>query len=111
MNMPALFEALTDEGIENPIICSNINKIGFRMSGGLDRYIETLETGKLRAIAMSAYASGAIPAEEAISWIADLPNVESIVFGASSRGNIQNTRDLVNQYMGANLTPRAKAVA
>lgn len=100
MNLPALYDALTAEGIENPIICSNINKIGFRMSGGLDRYIDTLENGKLRAIAMSIYASGAIPAEEAISWISELPNVQSAVFGASSPGNIRNTRDLVNQYMG-----------
>ncbi|WOI58411.1 hypothetical protein [Palleronia sp. LCG004] len=107
MNMPMLFEALTKEGIENPIICSNINKIGFRMSGGHERYLETLRTGKLRAIAMSVYASGAIPPEEAIEWISELPNVQSIVFGASSRGNIVNTRDLVEKYMGAVGTSQA----
>jgi hypothetical protein len=110
MNMPMLLEALNGEDIKNPIICSNINKIGFRMSGGLDRYIETLKQGQLRAIAMSVYASGAIPADEAISWIGDLPNVQSIVFGASSPGNIRSTRDLVNQYMGANLKPRMAEV-
>ncbi len=108
MNMPMLFEALTEEGIENPIICSNINKIGFRMSGGRDRYIETLKTGKLRAIAMSVYASGAIPPEEAIEWISELPNVQSIVFGASSRGNIVNTRDLVEKYMGLGTSQAAQ---
>ena len=43
------------------------------MCGGIDSYVETLNTGRLRAIAMSVYASGAIPAEEAISWIAGLP--------------------------------------
>lgn len=99
MNMPMLVDMLEAEGIKNPIVCSNINKLGFRMCGGLDRYIETLESGRVRAIAMSVYASGAIPADEAISWISELPNVESIVFGASSAGNIRNTRDLVNQYM------------
>lgn len=99
MNMPMLVDALEELGIENPIVCSNINKIGFRMCGGLDRYIETLKSGRVRAIAMSVYASGAISAEEAISWISELPNVHSIVFGASSASNIRNTRDLVNQYM------------
>lgn len=101
MNLPMLAEALEKEGIKNPIICSNINKLGFRMCGGADRYREVLQSGKVRAIAMSVYASGAIPAEEAISWIADLEGVEAIVFGASSRGNIKSTCNLVNEYMGA----------
>ena len=38
MNMPALLPVLEDQGIENPIVCSNINKIGFRMCGGLEAY-------------------------------------------------------------------------
>ena len=101
MNMPHLYKVLTEAGIENPIICSNINKIGFRTCGGLDAYIETLKTGKLRAIAMSVFASGAIPPDEAIEWVAGLPNLEAIVFGASSRRNIISTRDLVNQHFGA----------
>ncbi len=33
MNMPALLDGLESVGIENPIICCNYNKIGFRMSG------------------------------------------------------------------------------
>ena len=100
MNMPALYKALTEAGIENPIICSNINKIGFRTCGGLDAYEETLRTGKLRAIAMSIFASGAIPPREAIEWLSKLPNLEAIVFGASSRRNIVSTRDLVEEYFG-----------
>ena len=101
MNMPALYAALTEVGIENPIICSNINKIGFRMSGGFDAYLAALESGRVRAIAMSVFASGAIPADEAIHWISELPGIEAIVFGASSRANIRNTRELVDKYMGA----------
>lgn len=107
MNMPMLLDVLEEQGIENPVICSNINKIGFRMAGGLERYLEVLRTRRLQAIAMSVYASGAIPAEEAISWIGDLPNVQSIVFGASSGGNIRNTRDLVQTHMGPVATPGA----
>lgn len=100
MNMPRLYQILTEQGIENPIICSNINKIGFRTCGGLDEYVRTLREGKLRAIAMSIFASGAIPPREAIQWLSELPNLESIVFGASSRRNIENTRDLVEEYFG-----------
>ena len=100
MNMPALLDALEAEGIERPIICSNINKLGFRMSGGFDAYLDALKSGRARAVAMSVYASGAIPADEAIHWISELPGVESIVFGASSAGNIHGTKALVDKYMG-----------
>lgn len=100
MNMPMLLDALEKEGIERPIICANINKIGFRMSGGFDAYLGALKSGRVRAVAMSVYASGAIPADEAIHWISELPGVESIVFGASSAGNIRGTKALVDKYMG-----------
>ncbi|MAS04776.1 MAG: hypothetical protein CL534_08805 [Ahrensia sp.] len=99
MNMPMLLDALEKEGIERPIICSNINKIGFRMSGGFDAYLDALKSGRVRAIAMSVYASGAIPPDEAIHWISELPGVEAIVFGASSAGNIRGTKALVDRYM------------
>ncbi len=101
MNMPALLDTLDSLGVENPIVCANINKIGFRTSGGLERYIETLRDRKARVIAMSVYASGAIPPREAIEWIAKQPNIQSVVFGASSRRNIQNTRELIDEFMPA----------
>jgi len=98
MNMPMLLDALEEQGIENPIVCSNINKIGFRMCGGFEAYEQALKTKKFRAIAMSVYASGAIPPKEAIEWVCQQPNIESIVFGASGRGNIRNTKELVDRY-------------
>lgn len=98
MNMPRLLDALDSVGIDNPIVCSNINKIGFRMSGGIDSYIDALNNRKFRAVAMSVFASGAIHPDEAIAWVTSLPNVESIVFGASSRTNIESTVELVDKY-------------
>jgi hypothetical protein len=98
MNMPMLLDVLDDVGIENPIVCSNINKIGFRMCGGFEAYEQALKKRKFRAIAMSVFASGAIPPREAIEWVCEQPNIESIVFGASSRGNIRNTKELVDRF-------------
>ena len=98
MNLPMLLDALDRVGIENPIVCSNINKIGFRMCGGVEAYEEALREREFRAIAMSVFASGAIPPEEAIEWICSLPRLESIVFGASSARNIRATRELVDRY-------------
>ena len=106
MNLPALLPVLEEVGVENPIVCSNINKIGFRMCGGLDAYEAALRERRFRAIAMSVFASGAIPPREAIEWVCSQPNIESIVFGASSRTNIRNTRDLVDQYWPASAPSR-----
>lgn len=98
MNMPRLLDVLEELGIDNPTICSNINKIGFRMCGGVELYQKTLRTRRFRAIAMSVFASGAVEPEEAIRWVCEQPNIHSIVFGASSAGNIRRTRDLVERY-------------
>jgi len=95
MNLPRLLEALDRAGVENPIVCANINKIGFRMCGGIESYREALRTRKCRAIAMSVLASGAIEPREAVEWACGLDGLQSIVFGASSRANIQRTQELI----------------
>jgi hypothetical protein len=97
MNLPRLLDALDAVGVENPIVCSNINKIGFRMCGGIEAYEKTIATRKFRAVAMSVFASGAIPAEEALEYVCSKKEIESIVFGASSRRNIRQTRQLIEQ--------------
>ena len=98
MNLPMLLDHLDRAGIENPLVCSNINKIGFRMSGGTDAYLDALAKRPFRAVAMSVFASGAIPPREAIEWIFAQPGIESIVFGASSRGHIESTVALVREF-------------
>jgi hypothetical protein len=97
MNLPLLLDTLDRVGLENPIVCANINKIGFRMSGGLEAYRDALEARRFRAVAMSVFASGAIPPREALEWIYQQPNIESVVFGASSAANIHHTRMLVDE--------------
>jgi hypothetical protein len=97
MNLPKLLDALDQVGVENPIVCANINKIGFRMCGGIDAYEQSIATRKFRAVAMSVFASGAIPPEEALAYVCAKKEIESIVFGASSRRNIRQTRQLIEQ--------------
>jgi len=106
MNMPALLDLLESGGVKNPIICSSINKVGFRMSGGKELYENTLKTRQFRAVAMQVLAGGAVPAKEAISYICDLPNIESILFGASSRANIQETVSLIHEFDKKKLTTK-----
>jgi hypothetical protein len=98
MNMPMLLDVLEDVGIKNPIICSSINIDGFRMSGGKALYEHVLSTREIRGIAMQVFSGGAVPPAKAIEYVAALPAIQSILFGASSRANIQETIGLINYY-------------
>jgi hypothetical protein len=100
MNLTALVDFLLDCGIENPIVCSSINKIGYLMNPDKESYEATIRTKKFRPMAMSILASGAVPPREAVEYIAGLGKVQSIVFGASSRGNIEQTLSIIDNVWG-----------
>lgn len=102
MNMPALYDALTSVGIKNPIICSSINKIGFRMSGGNDLYEKYLTEKQFRPIAMQVLAAGALRPKEAIEYLARFPKIESVLFGASSKNHIQETKEIIEKLLVSN---------
>lgn len=97
MNLPKLVDTLERVGVKNPIVCANINKIGFRMSGGIDAYRDVIRSGRCRTVAMSVFASGAIPPQGAIDWVCGLEGLESIVFGASSHRNIRQSKDMIER--------------
>jgi len=99
MNMPALLDALNSVGIVNPIICSSINKIGFRMSGGKEIYENYLREKEFRPVAMQVLAAGALKPKEAIEYLGKFPRIESVLFGASSRGHISETKELIEKYL------------
>ena len=97
MNVPRLLDVLDALGIDNPIVCANVNKIGFRMCGGVALYENTIAQRRFRPVAMSVLASGAIAPREAIEYVCKQTRIESIVFGASSRGNIRQTKALIDE--------------
>jgi len=99
MNMPALLDCLNSLGIENPIICSSINKIGFRMSGGKDIYEKYLTEKTFRPIAMQVLAAGALRPKEAIEYLGKFSKIESVLFGASSKSHVQETKELIEHYL------------
>jgi exopolysaccharide biosynthesis WecB/TagA/CpsF family protein len=100
MNMPALLDLLEESGIDNPIICSSINKIGYMMSPDRDSYLGLLSKRRFRPAAMSILASGAVPAREAVQYVVDA-GVQSIVFGASSENHIRQTVQLIDEAFDA----------
>jgi hypothetical protein len=67
------------------------------MSPDRDSYITAAnnnDSSKYQLIAMSTLASGAISAKEAYDFI-NVQNVQSVVFGASSKNHIMETLQLI----------------
>lgn len=96
MNKVKLHDVLVNKlGIEDPIIVSNINKIGFRMNPSKDDVEEVLAKKNSFNIAMSFLASGALNPKEASEYIESLEGVDSILFGASSPAHIKQTKEMI----------------
>jgi hypothetical protein len=95
MNMPMLVDFLHECGIENPIVCSSINKAGYFMNPDKDSYERALKEKKFRAMAMSIFASGGVKPREGVEYVCSQKAIQSIVFGASSRRHIVETKELI----------------
>jgi predicted aldo/keto reductase-like oxidoreductase len=61
-------------------------------------YEEILSQNRCRVIAMQVLAGGAVPAKEAIEYVSSIPGISSILFGASSKNNIEETASLIRHY-------------
>ena len=97
-NMPVLKTKLEEWNIEEVVICTSFNKIGYLMSPDKESYIAAAannDSDKYQLMAMSTLASGAIPAKEAYDFI-NHQNIQSVVFGASSKNHIEETVSLIN---------------
>lgn len=97
MNLPRMVDMCERLHIDNPIICSSINKIGFRMSGTIKEYEDYLQSDKkFRPMAMQCLAAGALKPQEAMEYVCQFSKIESILFGASSRAHILETKNLID---------------
>ena len=104
MNLPLLLKVLERRGISYPIICTSINKVSFRMPGGTVAYEQVIAQSRCRLIAMQVFAGGALSPAEALRYVCNLKGVNSILFGASSKANISETRNLIEAYSKPSLT-------
>lgn len=104
LNMPRLVDFLLQNGIENPIVCSAINQAGFQMNPDRESYEKTLSEKTFQPMAMSVMAAGAIPPREALDYVLGLPNIQSLLFGASTEKNIVETQKLWSEKKSSCLT-------
>lgn len=96
-NMPYLKQKFEDWGITKVVICASYNKIGYLMSPDVESYERAAQQNNpsdYQLMAMSTLASGAVPAREAYDFI-NRQKLQSVVFGASSKRNIDETVSLI----------------
>lgn len=95
LNQPMTQSKLISVGLVNPIICSSINSLGFRMNPSKELVEQSIKERKSTNVAMSVFASGAISPDVALEYVNNLEGVDSILFGASSRRSIESTFNLL----------------
>ena len=68
------------------------------MSGTIEEYEQYLNSDKkFRPIAMQCLAAGGLKPAEAMEYVTRFPKIESVLFGASSKAHIQETKNLIEQ--------------
>ena len=98
-NLPHLIYQLKNWEIENVAICASFNKIGYLMSPNIKEYLKVLKNNncsKYQILTMSTLASGGINPNDAYNFIRN-KNIQSVVFGASSKNHIQETVKMINR--------------
>ena len=100
MNYVKLYDVLVNKlRLKDPMICSVINKVGFRMNPSQEVVERSLKEHKSYNIAFSILASGAIRPKEAAGYISSLKGVDSVLFGASSPAHIKDTKELLEALL------------
>ena len=97
LNMPYLKSKLEEWGIDDVVICSSINAAGFNMHPSKEEYEKCIaenDPSKYQLMAMNVLASGSITVQQSFDYINSL-NLQSVVFGASSKGHIQSSFDAI----------------
>jgi len=96
VNLPLAVESLEAVGIEDPIIMTSVNKIGYYMNPSQEACEACIRSGRARVVAMSILASGAVPPRDAVEYVSRLP-VASVVYGASSKQHILQTHEILEE--------------
>lgn len=97
LNLPYLKSKLEEWGIDGVVLCASINAAGFNMHPSMEAYekcIKENDSSKYQLMAMNVLASGSITVQQSFDYINGM-NLQSVVFGSSTKGHIQSTIDAI----------------
>ncbi len=101
-NLPLFMERCKEYGIENPLVLSHFNKVGFSMNPSREACETCLRENDLQVMAMGSLASGFIKPDEAYAYLFGLPRVESVVVGVSTPAHAEETFNAIKRNLSAN---------
>lgn len=97
MNFPVLLRSFEEWEIEKPLIMTSFNKIGFQMNPSQVECEKCLMEYPSNILAMSTLAAGYLKPKEAYDYLFSLPNIESVVVGASTEVHLEETIGIINE--------------
>jgi len=103
-NLPMLLSRFSEWGLPRPLVMTHFNKTGYHMNPSREACETATNEHDVSMLVMGSLASGFLSPEEAYSYLATVPNIDSIVVGASRPEHIAETFGAITKHM-----PRLKA--
>lgn len=101
MNFVKLTRTFEEWGIEQPLIMASFNKVGFQMNPSREECEQRLQKGGVNVLAMSTLAAGYLKPREAYEYLFSLPNINSVVVGASTPAHLEETVGIIQEFRGS----------
>ena len=98
-NLPRLLGRFRRWGLGRPVVMTHFNKIGFEMNPSREECRKAAAEHDVSIMAMGTLASGYLPPDEAYAYLKQVPNVESVVVGVSSREHAESTFQAIRDHM------------
>lgn len=100
-NLPFLMESFEKWGLPRPVVMTHFNKAGFHMNPSREECEQAAGARPVSIMAMGSLASGYLAPAEAYEYLGQVPNIDSVVVGASSEDHIRDTFTTVLQKVFA----------
>jgi len=91
LNSAELMVFLDEIGYDHPLLMAPFNAAGFQMNPSKNKAEEILKKIPSNMVAMSTLAAGFLKPKIAFEYISSLPEIKSVVVGASSKKHIEQT--------------------
>jgi hypothetical protein len=98
-NLPLLLQRFSEWGIPPPVVLTHFNRVGFQMNPSRLACENAAKQYPVEIMAMGTLASGHIPPDEAFDYLSGVSNIKSVVVGASTPQQINETFSAIKRNM------------
>jgi len=98
LNLKSLDNFIKRSNIEDVIVMSSVNPLGFLLNPSLDDTKEIIKECNYQHIAMATLASGRVKPKEAYQELFSIGKIDSVVVGVSSKKHSEETFGILNSH-------------